>query len=352
MKNVMLLAAGHGERLAPLTRLTPKPALPVLGRPLALQLLSWLRDEGAERVVINLHHLPEVLPRVLEAACLGSPEVRFSLEPEILGTGGALRHALEFFEPGEPLIVVNGDFLCDIDLGRLLEAHRNHGHPATLVTLPPRPEYRTIEVDRDGRVRGLAGLPQVPTGVETSPRLFAGCHVMELDLIRQIPFGQAHNVRDLFRELAGRGELGAYDHDGFWWEFGTPSLHLEGCLELLRRHAAGQTQPGYFDPVRPVGEALVAQGAGVRWGDEVRCVGGVGVGFACQVGNAAQLRNTVVMPESWIGPRCRLDQVIVGPGVELPEGFEADHALVCAPDPALGAETTPLQLLPFEARPV
>lgn len=325
----MVLAAGYGERLMPLTRKLPKPAVPVLGRPIALQTLVWLRDHGAEEAVLNLHHLPDVLPRLLESDRPCLPVLHYSHEETILGTAGGLRQARPLFGSDGTLVVVNGDILTDIDLAAALDAHRRSGLPATLVVSAPRAGYATVEVDAGGRVRSLAGAPDVPPDMPTEPHLFTGCHILEDEALDLIPGeGRSEIVRDVYRPLAAAGRLGSFRHDGFWWEFGSPALYRAGSLELLRRsHEAGRRLTDH-DPVHREGDALVAAGAGARWDPTARLEGSVALGFASQVGPRARLADTLVLPESWIGPGAELERSIVAPGVEVPIGFRASDALL------------------------
>jgi len=331
----MLLAAGVGRRLYPLTIDRPKPTIPVLGRPMAIQILQRLAAAGIEQAVVNLHHHPERLRALLGEGESALPDIAFSLEETILGTGGGLRHAAPRLRGGDGTIVVhNCDFLSDIDIAAAARAHRESGLPATLVLAPQRPGYSVIEVDRRGRILSLAGEPHAEPVRVAGRHLFTGCHFIQAELLDRIPPGPSDIVRDLYRDLAREGRLGSYLHEGFWWEFGSPELYLEGSLKLLDLSASERVAVANHDPVQSIDGATVAVGAGVRIDAEASLSGRVALGLASRVGRDCKIRDSIVMPETWIGPGCRLHRTVVAQGMELPAGFEAEQALICRdPDP-------------------
>ena len=149
----MLLAAGMGQRMSPLTHRMPKAAVPVLGRPIAVQILLRLARCGVDRVVVNLHRHAELLRRTLEnEPRQGLPGVDFTREEQILGTAGGLRNAGTLLRGDGPILVHNSDSIADIDVDAALAAHRRSGCLATLVLTGSRPGYAGVDVDASGRV--------------------------------------------------------------------------------------------------------------------------------------------------------------------------------------------------------
>ena len=329
--NAMLLSAGRGARMLPLTQSLPKAALPILGRPLAVQILHRLRRHGIERAVLNLHHLPKVLQDLLgDGSEIGLPRVEFSVEPEILGTGGGIRQAEQFLRGSGPFIVWNSDSLADVALDEALETHRRSGCLATLVLARARETYSAVDVDREGRVLSITGEPAVDPARIAGRYLYAGVQILEEQVLDRIPSDGASNiVRDVHVGLASEGRLAAYIHNGFWWEFGSPRLLLEGSMQLLDLPARRRQQVAVTDPVRDLGTAVAAVGTGAEFHNAVELKGKVALGFACRLGEGSHVEDSLVMPESWIGPGCRLNRTIVAPGVELPSGSQFDDALVC-----------------------
>ena len=335
----MLLAAGLGLRMRPLTQDRPKPALSVLGRPMALQNLHRLQDASVSSAVLNLHYCPDVLRDLLgEGGRDGMPPLGYTFEDPILGTGGGLSHARDLLCGEGAFLVHNADFLSDIDFSALKETHESGDSLATLALAPGQPGYSAVDIDASGRVVSLAGLPEVEPGRIAGSFLFTGCHVLDESLLDRLPASGPSNIIDLYRELAAEGRLGSHLHPGFWWEFGSPRAFLDGHLALLDLDETTRSRIADHDPVREfAGCPLVAVGAGVELDGGVELAGRCSLAMAARVGQNSRLKDSVVLEESWLGPDCRLDRVIVGPNTELPAGCEAKNAIICT-DLAPGGE--------------
>jgi mannose-1-phosphate guanylyltransferase len=327
----MLLAAGIGQRMLPLTLAQPKPAIPVLGRPLVLQILERLRLSGVDEVVINLHHLPDAMRRLIGDGGGPIPTVHYTEEPSILGTAGGIRNAASLLRGDGPILVCNSDFLADIDVPALVKAHRSAGVPATLVLAPAREGYSEVQWDAEQRVLSLAGEPRAKPESVAGTGLFTGCQVIEEELLDGIPDDRpSDTVRDVYRPLAAEGRLGGHLHRGFWWEFGTPRMYLDGSLRLLDLPPRQLDRVCCeHDTVRNIGGARATIGAGTAIHRTARLLGRVSLGYACQVSSGVEIEDSVVMPEAWVGPDCRLRRAVIGQGAELPAGFSVQDALVC-----------------------
>lgn len=327
----MLLAAGVGERMLPLTRLLPKPAIPVLGRPMAVQILNRMALDGISTAVVNLHHQPEKMKALLgDGHDLGLSRLHYSYEETILGTAGGVRNAAPFLRGGETILVRNSDFLADIDLSEVTAAHLASGCAVTLVLSPSRPGYPVIEVDRAGHVLSLGGKPPADPHKVAGEYLFAGLQLMEEEVLDRIPPDHPRDlVRDLYYSLARSGQIASYVHRGFWWEFGSPLDYLEGSLLLIDLENEDRLRVAKTDPVERLGDASVAAGPGAEFHAGVSLRGRIALGFASLVAEGTLLEDSVVMPEAWIGPGSELRRTIVAPGTEVPAGFEIQNALLC-----------------------
>src|SRR5215831_8681674 len=141
MREAVVLTAGLGTRLDPLTRLVAKPAVPVGDRALIEHVLAWLRSQGISDVVLNLHHRPETITGIVGDGTHLGLRVRYSWERAILGSGGGPRRAVDLIE-GDPVLIVNGDTICPIDLAPMLEAHMSTRASVTMaVVLNPAPDH-------------------------------------------------------------------------------------------------------------------------------------------------------------------------------------------------------------------
>ena len=344
----MVLAAGVGRRMLPLTLSTPKPALPVLGRPFVVQTLYWLARHGVEDAVINLHHMPERIRRILGPGTSPDlPRVHFSEEPTLLGTAGGLRRAAPLLAGAGPIVVANSDFLSDIDLGALLDAHLASDCLVTLVLAPWRPGYTVVLRDARGRITSLAGTPSPGPASPGREWLFTGCHIIDEQVLDLIPDGAPSCiVRDVYRALADERRLNSFVHTGFWWEFGSPEQYLAGCLRLLAEPPERLREIcADHDPLRQLGEAIAAIGAGASADTGTRFIGRAALGYGSYVSEGSRVEDSVIMPEAWLGPGCRLRRAVIGLGVELPADFEGEAELVCL-DPDPKAELVP----PIERR--
>jgi mannose-1-phosphate guanylyltransferase len=323
----MLLAAGYGERMLPITRVVPKPLIPVLGRPLAPQILSRLGTEGIDEAVMNLHHLPEALRAAFgDGAALGLRALHYSLEEErLLGTGGGLAHAAAYLKGAGTILVRNSDFLADIPLSTAIASHLRSGCPATIVLAPHRAGFTSVTIDDRHRVVAFGG-------GNGGGYLFTGYHLIEESVLDLIPRGAPSDiVRDVYVRLAAEGRLNGHVHDGFWWEFGSPREYLEGSMRLVGLTAEKRLGLGDFDTVRPAGGAIAAVGAGADLSAPgIQLSGTLAIGLGVRVGARATLEDTVVMPGAWVGPGSILRRCIVAPGTEIPMEFSASDAMLAA----------------------
>jgi mannose-1-phosphate guanylyltransferase len=220
----LVLAAGFGARFRPATLATPKPLLSLGGRPILFRLLDRLLEEGADRFVVNAHHLADVLRTAVGESYAGVP-VAWSVEEEILGTAGGIRRAFERGLLGETFLVANGDVFTTLPLGRLLAARHEPGVVSALGVLPNDAPGRDTPLwaDATGRLVAVGGgRPEGATG----PWLFTGLQAATKDLIPRIPEGVAELARDVLVPSAvardGAFRLVPYASSvGLWFDLGT-----------------------------------------------------------------------------------------------------------------------------------
>src|SRR5258705_9156209 len=176
----MILAAGYGERLWPLTADRTKPALPVLGKPLVGYVAEYLASFGMTEVVVNLHHHPDSVRRSLGDGSQFGVTLEYVHEPVILGTSGALDNARALLE-GDTFVVVNGKLITDLDLTAALREHRTRNALATLVLRPnPRFERFSFVELQNGLVTRFAGMPSRESWqTDDPPLMFTGIHIIE-----------------------------------------------------------------------------------------------------------------------------------------------------------------------------
>jgi NDP-sugar pyrophosphorylase family protein len=221
----MILAAGLGTRLRPLTDTIPKPLLPVGGAPLILWNLLWLRAGGIGDVIINLHYLGHLIEDAIGDGSRWDMRVRYSYEPTLLGTGGGLKQAEGFFEK-QPFLVINGDTLIDVDLNELREFHHTHGGVATLVLRddPHAAQWGAVESDAQNRIFTIngRGLSQAGVTGHLVTRMFAGVHILHPSILQKAPPGNPFSIIDSYtQELAQGASMFGFVHAGYWSDIGT-----------------------------------------------------------------------------------------------------------------------------------
>lgn len=295
----MILAAGFGTRLWPLTIGRTKPAIPFLNRPLIGFTIDYLRRYGFEDIIINLHHEPDSVRQQIGDGSQFGVRIHYSVEePEILGTSGALDNVREQLSQ-ETFVVINGKIITDIDLAKALETHRQKHALATLV-LKPNPKlerFSEVKTTEDGRILEFAGFPNPKLPPQNSPLMFTGIHIMEPAIFDYIPRGVfSDSVRDVYpRAMADGKVIAAHiaSAESSWHELSTIQRYLEISLEFLAREGRHLTM------------------------DE-----------ACQIDVSANVVRSVLWKRVRVEAGAELSDCIVGDDVTIPAGAKFNHAVI------------------------
>ena len=229
----MVLSAGYGTRLWPLTEDRTKPAIPILGKPLVGYVAEYLAKYSIDEIVVNLHHRPESVRRALGDGSQFGVTLHYVDEPEILGTSGALDNARQYFQD-ESFVVVNGKIITDIDLSLALETHRQANAIATLVLLPnsKRELFTVVKTDR-GFISGFGGMPGPD---DDEPLMFTGIQILHPRIFQYVPRGIfSHSTTDVYPQAIARGEVvAAHVTNGRWRELSTLQRYVDISLELMK----------------------------------------------------------------------------------------------------------------------
>ncbi len=280
----MILAAGLGTRMRPLTDERAKPALPVRGRPVVSLLLELLAREGVREVLINLHHLPETIRRAVEADHPPALDIRWSNEETPLGTGGGLRRAAGFLRESASCVVLAGDMLLDLDLAGLHARHVASGRGVTLVLRRDAREasFGSVGVDAQGRVCRIGRHAVAGAGPETARGLFTGVRFFDRAVLGDWPAGEVfEDLRDWLMPRAARNAivLGAEIVDpaaSVWEPVGTPEEYLEVNLnppELPRLGGAAASWQGEIELAGPARDVVAPKSVPLPVDAELsRCV--------------------------------------------------------------------------------
>jgi NDP-sugar pyrophosphorylase family protein len=246
----VILAAGFGKRLWPLTEDRTKPAIPFLNQPLIAYSVEYLATYGIREIIVNLHHKPESIRRALGDGSRFGVRIHYSYEEEILGTSGALDRVRDALIE-EDFVVINGKIITNIDLAAAINEHRRRGALATLILRRnvAREHFSIVEVDSSNRITRFAGFPKpLPLAaevaadnpgqaIEPAPLMFTGIQVLSPRIFEYIPRNQlSHSTIHVYPRAIEAGELvAAHISEGEWYEMSTLARYLDVSLAFMRR---------------------------------------------------------------------------------------------------------------------
>lgn len=309
---VMIMAAGKGTRLRPITDLIPKPMAPIVNRPALYHIIRLLHRHGLTDIVMNLHHLPETISGYFGDGVGAGVRITYSFEPELLGTAGGVKNNEEFLGAGT-FMVMSGDALTDIDLTGLIAAHKRNGSIATLAVkeVDDPSLYGVVVTGDDGRV---VGFQEKPSREQARSRLCnCGIYVFEPEIFDHIPAGQFDDFgsRLLPDFLKQRIPFHAEAVAGYWSDVGNLEEYLRGNADALMGRVAvdmpgGEVRPGLWiegdseidHSVRFEPPVLIGRGCRLEAGVVIE--GPTVVGDGCVVEAGCHIVRAVVLPRSLV----------------------------------------------------
>jgi mannose-1-phosphate guanylyltransferase len=300
----LILAGGEGTRLRPLTYTVPKPVLPLAGRPHIAYVIDWLLRHGVDDVIVSCGFLAEGMRKTLAAVEPGV-EIRYAEEPDARGTAGAIRFAEDMLD--DRFLVLNGDVLCDLDLGALIAQHEKTGAQATIALYPVKDPsgYGLVHRKEDGEITEWLEKPE-PEQVDTD-EINAGAYLLERSVLDRIPPDQEVSIeREVFPQLIGDGFYGIR-LEGYWIDIGTPDRFLQATWDILESRVETVT-------------AELIDDRGVLIGEGCEIPGDAIVGPATLVGDGVRMA-----VGARVGPRA-----VIGPGCELGEGVTVEESVLLA----------------------
>jgi mannose-1-phosphate guanylyltransferase len=322
MMKAMVLAAGLGTRLRPLTYEMPKPLVPVLNRPIMAHVLELVARNGFEEVVANLSYLPEqVRERFGDGSAFGV-SLEWSFEEELLGTAGGVRKVREYFDD-LPFLVLAADALTDIDLAALRAAHESNDGIATLAVkrVPDTSEYGVVVTGSDGRIQGFQEKPDPAEALSD----LANCmiYMLQPEIFDYFPDSPAVDFAlDVFPALLEH-DVPFYVHetDAYWNDVGSLDEFRQGNFDALAGavrvdHGAEPIREGvYVAPGAELpGDAEIEPpllvGSGARIEADVGLSGPLVVGDRCRIGRGARLKRSVLLPETEVPANAILAEAI------------------------------------------
>jgi NDP-sugar pyrophosphorylase family protein len=298
----MILAAGFGTRLFPLTIDRTKPAIPFLGKPLVGYVAEYVARYGFRDVVVNLHHQPESVKKALGDGRHFGVNIQYTIEaPEILGTSGALDNARHLLED-ETFLIINGKIITDIDIAAAVETHRKTGALATMVLKPnTRRERFTEVITENGFIKEFGNFPEPLTDEQIrnpeseipNPLMFTGIHILEPRVFEYIPRGVYSDIIPSFYipALKNGEKIAAHVTDANWFELSTIPRYLDISLAMMKN-------------------------IDVSRGDN------------CRISPAAKISNSIIWDDVSVAEGANLNRTIIADGVRIKNGETFENAAI------------------------
>lgn len=307
-----MLVGGEGRRLRPLTDTRPKPMMSLVDRPFVAHQIDLLRRHGVDDVIFSCGYRPDALRAHFGDGDSSGVRLRYVVDPEPLGTAGAIRNAADLLD-GEPFLVLNGDILTDLDIGAVSARHRETGAVGTIVLTPVEDPsaFGLVRLFDEGSVEEFLEKPAPEALRPGEPfRINAGTYLLDPGVLERIPAGRACSIeREVFPALAADGVLHGFPSDAYWRDIGTPASYLAAHHDVLS---------GRLRTESPAGAAYIGPQAQVDAGAEVDGLSSIGT--AAIVAAGARVRRSVVGAGAVVGEGAELDGAIVGEGVTIGEG--------------------------------
>lgn len=319
----ILLAGGKGTRLRPLTLHTPKPIVPIFNKPFLQHQIDLLRTvPEIDEVILSLNYQPRRIEELFGDGSEAGLKVRYVVEPNPLGTGGAIKFAAQGVS--DSIVVFNGDVLTQVDLGAVIQLHRERAARATIVLTPvDNPTaYGLVETEPDGTIRRFLEKPN-PNEI-TCNTINAGIYVLEPSTFDRIPRDTAWSVeRAFFPSLIERGEsFVAHITSGYWIDIGTPQKYMQVHRDIMDGRyrmepfagADGQPQCAPTATIEAgaelVGPCYVDDGAVIKAG--ARILPYSVIGRQAHVEEGASIAGSIVWANSWVGRDAQVTDAILG----------------------------------------
>lgn len=310
----MILAAGAGTRLLPLTHRRPKPLFPILNQPLLQITFDYLSRFSVQRMILNTHHLAAQIEAFVHTQKRSRPfDIQTCQEPTILGTGGGIGQTRGFWKE-RTFVVINGDIVTDIDLHPAVDFHHSHQGPVTLI-LHDYPEFNQLSVDPDGRIRDFR--------LENGKGLaFTGIHILDRRIFDFLPSKESYEIIPVYQQMiAEEIPVWAYISQGHYWrDIGTPKSYLRIHEELLATTAISLP----FIKKR-LGEIYIHPEATIE--KRVEFSGWACIGKGCLLKSESRIHNSVLWEDGVVESGVSVSDSIVGSGVNLSRNIQEEIAV-------------------------
>lgn len=322
----MILAAGFGTRLKPLTHNLPKPMFPVLNRPLLEHTLNFLSSQGIQDIIVNVHHLPEKIVEHFGDGKNFGVRLQFSREEEILGTAGGIKKAQSFLEK-ETFLVLNSDVLADVNLESVFKFHKEKNSCLTLVVRKDdEPDkYKPIHLADDGRITRFVDATTKHFSKTEQRVMFTGIQIMESEIFSRIPENKfCGTTEDIFPAMIEEGlPVHGYLHEKYWIDMGTRETYIQAQADALEGKLALKTSLSR-NPEGPLIVPPVLIGKDCEISNDAQVGPHTVLGNGCRIRSGAVVENSILWERATIGSDATVQNSIIGQGVTIDNGAQVE----------------------------
>ena len=310
MAVAILLVGGFGTRLMPLTKNTPKPMLTVAGIPVTEHQLNMAKAAGITEIVLATSYLSDVFIPYFGDGTKWGLRIKYAVEKEPLGTGGAIRNAAKLLETNESVVILNGDVLSSHNVAEQIRQHESHDADVTLhlTQVEDARAFGCVPTDGDGRVTAFLEKMENPV----INQINAGCYVFNPRVISTIPLDTVVSVeRETFPQLVANGaKVFGYLENAYWLDIGTPRALLKASIDIVKRSGDFLAMPGStIDPTAVI-------------------TGGSCIGANSSVGAGAQIDGSIIEAGCVIGPNAKIIDSFVATGAEVENNVKITSSCV------------------------
>ena len=310
MAVAILLVGGFGTRLMPLTRNTPKPMLTVAGIPVTEHQLMMAKAAGIKEIVLATSYLSDVFTPYFGDGSRWGMSIKYAVEKEPLGTGGAIRNAAQLLENQESVVILNGDVLSSHNLAEQIRQHEAHDADVTLhlTEVDDARAFGCVPTDAQGRVTAFLEKMDNPV----TNQINAGCYVFNPRVIASIPLDTVVSVeRETFPQLVSSGaKIYGYLENTYWLDIGTPKALLKASTDIVLRTGTGLVMPGAtVDPTAEI-------------------TGGSCIGRGSTVAAGAHIDGSIIEAGAVIGAQASITHSFVAAGATVDKGAKIGSSFV------------------------
>jgi mannose-1-phosphate guanylyltransferase len=310
MAVAILLVGGFGTRLMPLTKNTPKPMLTVAGVPVTEHQLAMAKTAGITEIVLATSYLSEVFIPYFGDGSKWGMKIKYAVEKEPLGTGGAIRNAAKLLDTKESIVILNGDVLSSHNLSEQIRQHEAHDADVTLhlTQVDDARAFGCVPTDSDGRVTAFLEKMENPV----SNQINAGCYVFNPRVVSTIPLDTVVSVeRETFPQLVANGaKVFGYLENAYWLDIGTPRALLKASIDIVKRSGDFLAMPGsVIDPTAVI-------------------TGGSCIGPNSSIGAGVHIDGSIVEAGSVIGPNATISDSFVAAGAKVENSVKITSSFV------------------------